>query len=194
MKKQDSTSTGSINKLRKRCKPAKPLVNTNKKHAKMTKCHVGQPIGLMELLWRRGHMDPRLSIKELPNDKDFWLIAKEIPQFKNELSEIKIVMKELDVDVIFIPKCHCEIAGRGFEFLWGIAKMMIRKESATLDNDKRLNNLQKRVKEIITHMPLETYQRCSRCAREHKLSYAAILRDNAKHFDLKLHHIDNVKK
>ena len=103
-------------------------------------------------------------------------------------------MKELDVDVIFIPKCHCEIAGRGFEFLWGIAKMMIRKESATLDNDKRLNNLQKRVKEIITHMPLETYQRCSRCAREHKLSYAAILRDNAKHFDLKLHHIDNVKK
>ena len=120
----------------------------------------------MELLWRRGYADLELPAKELLNDKACRLIAKEILQFKNELSEIEIMMKELDVDVVFTPKGHCEFAGRGIEHLWGVAKMTFRKENATLDNDKRVSELKQRVKQIITSIPTETYQRCSRRARE----------------------------
>ena len=55
-------------------------------------------------------------------------------------------MKELDADAFFTPKGHCELAGRGIEHLWGVAKMTFRKENATLGNDKRVNKLKQRVK------------------------------------------------
>ena len=70
---------------------------------------------------------------------------------------------------------------------------MFREENVTLDNDERVNNLKKRVKDIITKMPIETYQRCSRC-REHKLSYAAVLEEDSDNVDLKLVDIEKMKK
>ena len=119
MKNHNMITTGTINDLRKRCKFATPPIPKKKKCEKLMKGHAGQPIGLMELLWRRGYADPELSAKELTNDKACRLIAKEIPQFKNELSEIEIAMKELDADAVFIPKGHCELAGRRIKCLWG---------------------------------------------------------------------------
>ena len=71
----------------------------------------------MELLWRHGYIDPALPNKELLNDKACRAIAKEIPQLRDELSEVELVMNELDVKVVFIPKAHCELAGRGIEYL-----------------------------------------------------------------------------
>ena len=70
----------------------------------MVKGYVDQPIGLIELLLRYGYIDPRLSAKELPNDKAYQFITKEILQFRNQLSYIEITKKELDVDMVFIPK------------------------------------------------------------------------------------------
>ena len=55
-------------------------------------------------------------------------------------------MRELDTQIIFTPKAHCKIADRGIEYVWGVAKMIFRKENATLDNDKRVNTLKVRVK------------------------------------------------
>ena len=114
--------------------------------------------------------------------------------FQNELSEIEIAMKELDADAVFIPKGHCELAGRRIKCLWGVAKMMLRKENATLDNDKRANKLKQRVNKIITSVPAETYQRCSRRAREHKLSCAAILRNKMENEDSKLQDVEKMKE
>ena len=194
MKKHDLNIKGSINDLRKRCKNHQPPIPTKQKYRKMIKGYVGQPIGLLELLWRRGYIDPAVNTKELPNDKQCRLIAKNIPQFKNELSEIEIVMKELDVEIVFTPKAHCKIAGRGIEYVWRVAKMMFRKENATLDNDKRVNTLKARVKKIMTDIPLEIYQKCCRHAREYKLSYAALLEDDETNVHLKLTDIEKMKK
>ena len=57
-------------------------------------------------------------------------------------------MKQLEVEIVFTPKTYCEIAGRGIEHEWGVAKMMFYKENSTQDNDKRANPLKIRVKNI----------------------------------------------
>ena len=186
--------TGTTNDPRKRCDSASPPTPTKKKHEKPIKGHAGQPVGLMELSWRRGCVGPELPAKELPNDEACRLIAKEIPQFKDELYEIKIAMKELDAGAVFTPKGHCELADRGLECSWGVTKMMFRKENATLDDDKKVNNLKQRVKKIIASIPVETYQHCSRREREHKLSYATILRNDTEKVDLKTCDIEKMKK
>ena len=71
----------------------------------------------------------------------------------NELSEIEIDMNNVDAEIIFTPKVHCEIAGRGTEHLWGASKVLFRRKNADLDNDKRVNDLKPRVeKNIVEHV------------------------------------------
>ena len=73
-----------------------------------------------------------------------------------------------------------------------MSKLLFRKENATLDNDKRVNKLHDRVKKILTSMPLESIQKCSRRAREYKLSYLQLLTDKDK--ELRMTEIEKVKK
>ena len=63
----------------KHCKNMKPLIATKVKSRKLTKGCVNQPISLLEPLQQRGYADPTLSGKELPNDKQCRLIAKNSP-------------------------------------------------------------------------------------------------------------------
>ena len=93
----------------------------------------------MELLWRRGHVDP--SVSKLPNYEECLEVSKNISIFANELSEIEINMNKVDIEVIFTPKVHCVLAGRGTEFLCGVAKLFFRRQNAELDNDERVNDL-----------------------------------------------------
>ena len=102
-------------------------------------------------------------------------------------------MRKLDVAVDFTPKGHCEITGRGIEHIWGVTRIKFRKESAALNNDKRVNQLKQRVFKIVSSMPMEIVQRCCRRTREHKLSYAALLSMNEKNEDLKLNDIEKIK-
>ena len=131
----------------------------------------------------------------MPNDERCREIAKNMPQFKDEWSTIELTMMKLSVEVRFTHKAHCALAGRGVEYLWGVSKILFRKENACLDNDKRVNNSKPIFKKIITNVPMETYQKCSRRSREHKLSYAALLSDDdANKVDLKLQDIEKMKK
>ena len=43
-------------------------------------------------------------------------------------------------------------------------------------------------------MPMETSQKCSRRAREHELSYAALFANDTGDVDLKLQDIEKIKK
>jgi len=109
---------------------------------------------LIELLWRREYIDSELPKNKLPNDKATREIAKSIDQFKNEPSELELMMKILGVEVSFTPKAYCEIAGRGVEYLFGMSKLLFRKENVLLDNNKWVNGLENRVKNIFTSIPL----------------------------------------
>ena len=93
----------------------------------------------MELLWRRGHVDPNAS--KLPNDAEARSVAKNIPAFIGEPSEIEMTMKSLGVEVLFVPKGYYKIAGRGIEHVWSASKIIFRKESATLRNDSIVNKI-----------------------------------------------------
>ena len=66
-------------------------------------------------------------------------------------------MRKLDVDTIFIPKGHCEIAGRGVEYIWSIAKILFQKENTALNNKKWVNNLKQRVYNIIHKILLKLF-------------------------------------
>ena len=101
-------------------------------------------------------------------------------------------MKEHDVAIAFTPKGHCELDGRGIEYLWGVSKLLFRKENSTLSNDERANNLKARVHKLLCNMSIETMKKCARRARECKLSYLSLVdEDNS---DIKLHDIEKMKK
>ena len=55
-----------------------------------------------------------------------------MPQLKDEPSEIELTMNSIGVDVVFTPKAHCEIAGRGIEHVWGASKLKFRRENDSL--------------------------------------------------------------
>ena len=114
LKEAKLSPKGNVQDSRKRCKKAKPPIETKKKFQKLIKGYVGSQIGLMEVLWRRGYIDP--AAKTLPTESEARAIAKEIPAFKNELSEIEIHMNSIGVEVVFTPKGYCEIASRGIEY------------------------------------------------------------------------------
>ena len=130
----------------------------------MIKIYIGQFISLMQLLLRYGYIDSSLQDRILLNDKYYCKIAKNILQFKDESSEIKLNIIKLSVEVIFIHKAHCEVAGRGIDCLWGVSKILFYKENTCLDNDKRVNNLKPRIKKILKNMRIKKYQKYSRQA------------------------------
>ena len=106
---------GTMHHLRKRCKNAKLLILTKVKTQKVIKRYVYQPIALLELLWYCRYIDPTLLDKELPNDKKYHLITKDILQFKNEKSEIELTINKIRVEVDFVLKGHYMIARREIE-------------------------------------------------------------------------------
>ena len=103
-------------------------------------------------------------------------------------------MMKFSIEVVFNPKAQCELGGRGIEYLWGVLKILFRRENTCLDNNKRVNSLKPRIKRIITNIPAETYQKCSRCAQEYKLSYATLLSDDdIRRVDLKIQDTEKIK-
>ena len=67
----------------------------------------------------------------IPDESEARRIAKDTPEFENELSEIKIKMISVGTEVVLIPKEHCEIEGHVVECTQGVSKVILRK-SATL--------------------------------------------------------------
>ena len=112
----------------------------------------------MKLSWRRGHIDANAS--KLHTDAEARSVAKTIPAFIDEPSEIEMTMKSLGVEVVSAPKGHCEITGRGIECVWGASKIIVRKENAALRNDSRVNNLPSRARKLLESTSLEVMHKC----------------------------------
>ena len=58
----------------------------------------------------------------MPNKEDCLKILVKLDDFKNEKCEVETTLNELGVEVRFTPKAHCELAGRGIEYIWGVSK------------------------------------------------------------------------
>ena len=156
MKLEKISAKGNAHDLRKSYKNATPPIPTKGKHSKLIKGCAGLPAGLMKTIWRRGYADT--SESKLPNYKECLEIAKKTHAFANELSELEINMKKVDVEVIFTPKGHCEISTGGMECLWGVSKAFFLRQNAELHNDKRVNDLNPRIEKIFSNMSLDVIQ------------------------------------
>jgi hypothetical protein len=106
---------------------------------------VGKPKGIFQVLHERGWIDlnmPRsmytLTGKRAWKDSngnmpDEYLqyclchVINECADFKNEVTAMQELAKEMSDDttsfeVLYTPKYHCEIAGEGIEYSWGLSK------------------------------------------------------------------------
>jgi hypothetical protein len=94
---------------------------------------VGKPKGIYQVLWERGFLDPsNLNQYAMDGQKDQFGIHQlhtslkhllgSCRDFLEEESLLQTIKRKLGVTVDHTPKCHCELAGEGIEYLWGCAK------------------------------------------------------------------------
>ena len=113
LKARNLSTEGNVQVMRERCNEANPPISAKEKHGKIIKGYVGLQLGLMGVLLRRGHVGP--ATEKLPADSEARNIARSMPDFVDEPSEIEMTMKSLGVEILFTPKGHCELARRGVE-------------------------------------------------------------------------------
>ena len=97
---------------------------------------LGAPKGLLQVLWERGWIDEEIwqEYRRLATDgngepiEDLSLsvLMASCLDFANEVTELQSVGRKMTIDVLLTPKYHCEMAGEGIEFAWGVAKAKYR--------------------------------------------------------------------
>ena len=97
---------------------------------------LGAPKGLLQVLWERGWIDEEIwqEYRRLATDgngepiEDLSLsvLMASCLDFANEVTELQAVGREMKIEVLLTPKYHCEMAGEGIEFAWGVAKAKYR--------------------------------------------------------------------
>ena len=103
----------------------------------------------------------------LTNETEARRMSNEIPDLKNESSEIELTMNSIGIDVVFAPKSHYETSGCDVEHGWDVSKLLFRKGNAALNNEQRAKHLKERVKSLLESMPVKTIGSCALRAREH---------------------------
>jgi hypothetical protein len=103
---------------------------------------MGKPKGVLQILYERGFIDTARPLTDYSLDgKDEWKdefgeifprylpfclrhLLAECSDFKNEVTSMENLMSQLtindsNVEIMYTPKYHCEIAGEGIEYSWG---------------------------------------------------------------------------
>jgi hypothetical protein len=117
---------------------------------------VGKPKGLLQILWERGFIDDSNLSKYSMNGSKDWFedekkkklkpeheadfkkhslvhLMSECSDFKNERSAMEQLAVDLSsgqdftVSILSSPKYHCELAGDGIEYDWGLSKKIYRR-------------------------------------------------------------------
>ena len=97
LKEKGLDTEGNVKDLKSRAKAAG--IKLTIKKSKLVDGYIGKPIGLVELLFRRGFLDPN---GKKPTLQEYIKIAKTILDFINEKSEVKMSMNKLRVYLVFI--------------------------------------------------------------------------------------------
>ncbi|KAI2500758.1 hypothetical protein MHU86_13737 [Fragilaria crotonensis] len=130
---------------------------------------LGQPKGLMQVLWERGWIDEgnidkyTMDIAKDKNDGEDmedaenwslkYLMASCL-DFAEEMTALQHVGHALGVSVLITPKFHAEMAGEGIEYSWGVSKSVYRK--MPLDSKKGKTSFKALVKECTSRDVLKT--------------------------------------
>ncbi len=153
---------------------------------------VGKPKGLLQVLWERGWIDPSKPLESYTvNGKkdhfdskgnlkaDFEAFALKnlmgkCEDFRTETSAMEQLAADLSnqnmtVSIMTSPKYHCEIAGEGIEYAWGMAKKYYR--SLKLEQKKGKNTFKESVLESLKTVKVEQTRQFSGRARRYMIAY-----------------------
>jgi hypothetical protein len=154
---------------------------------------VGKPKGVLQILYERGFIDPTVLSEYSLDGRDQWkdeygeifprylpyclrFLLAECSDFKNEVTAMEDLATKLaindrsTVSIIYTPKYHCEIAGEGIEYSWGLCKRYYR--NLPLQRKKGLNNFRGSVKESVARVSVESARKFSALTRRYMLAYS----------------------
>jgi hypothetical protein len=141
---------------------------------------LGKPKGLYQILYEQGWINVDKPISEYSIDgKAIWKdengnvfaqylpfclrhLLLECPDFKNEVTALedlafRMCLPTSNVEIMYTPKYHCEIAGEGIEYSWGLAKKKYR--HLPLIQKKGIINFKKSVKECVNFVTVDHVRR-----------------------------------
>jgi hypothetical protein len=156
---------------------------------------VNKPKGLRQVLWERGFINERHwkkykvtgnkkndfnddgSLKEESKPYILSELMATCADFSNERTDLQHLADTLsdsatNVDVMFTPKYHCEMAGEGIEYAWGFVKKTYRKLPMSMK--KKAVSFFKALRKCLEGVDVDRARKFSRRARKYMLAYQAI--------------------
>ena len=154
---------------------------------------MGKPKGLLQVLWERGFIDENnvnlysLKGKKCQFDEDGTLkkqyekyslrtLMKRCSDFANEKSAMEHLFLQLSrkaeqtISMLVSPKYHCEVAGEGIEFVWGMLKRRFR--SFPLEDKKTKQKFNNCVREgIESYITIKNVIRFGCLCRRYMMAY-----------------------
>jgi len=159
---------------------------------------MNKPKGLLQILWERGWIDPNENINNYLKDKrKIWLdprgkvlqefendakkfvltdLLSECPDFKFEKSAMQKLADDLSlrhqrkIELLVTPKYHCELAGEGIEYAWGLFKKYFRRAPHSEKKGKTL--FTSCVETSLKKVSVYHVRRFSARARRYMLTYS----------------------
>ena len=138
------------------------LVDTGDGDTAFRQGYLGEAKGSRQVLWERGMLRPGAVGPE---------IAARLGacrDFRTEFTYIKKLVHDRGHILICSPKSHCEIAGVGVEYSWGMSKMHFRRTN-DCDPAHLHDNVVKSLSEEV--LPLSRVRKYARRTRDFKRAY-----------------------
>ena len=169
------------------------------KHISLTYNHhvreegwINKPKGLLQVLWERGYIDEnkigeysekgkKKHLDENGNVKKEYeiYVLRTLMERCSDFAEEKSAMEHLfhqlslkgepNLKMLTSPKYHCELAGEGVEYCWGMAKRRYR--SIPLNKKKSKSQFDKCVRSCITYVKKKSVIKFSGKCRRYMLTY-----------------------
>ena len=155
-----------------------------------------KPKGMLQVLYERGFIDPTKvinprsmsytkkgrksqtdtdgNLSEIGKETSLHHLLSKCTDFLNEKSDLEHLCSDLSTDtntitITFTPKFHCEIAGEGIEYAWGLAKKYYRR--IPYREKRSFTQFVVSVKLSLSKVSLDMSRRFSQKARSYMLGY-----------------------
>jgi hypothetical protein len=153
---------------------------------------VGKPKGIYQILYERGWIDLSKKYSAYTLDgKEEWkdesgsimdpylpycmrhLLAA-CPDFRDEITAMEdlcenVSTNECKVSILYTPKYHCEIAGEGIEYAWGLSKKYYR--NLQYSQKRGIINFRRSIRESIDFVSVDHARKFSARVRRYMLAY-----------------------
>ena len=160
-------------------------------HAASVTGFIGQPKGGKQLLRERGlwHRGMSWTGKKdtygVPETVDIDGVARSTCakdvlaacwDYQNETSELEQMVTDLGHRAMFTPKGHCELAGEGIEYDWGVASRWKRKNGRDEDQHLQEDTLRSLSPKVLPVLRVRMFERT---AWRYKQAYRRVTRGEA---------------